>query len=76
MLVDVFFKRKLEDVSTTIYLGRLEIYESALEGLKEDEKDKMIEGILTVSLMANNIEWTPVSKDELGENITHDHILN
>jgi len=76
MFVDIFFKRKLKDTSKIQYLGRLEIFDSTLKGLEENEKTDVIEAIISMSLMTNNIEWTPVSEDDLEEKSKHDYTLN
>lgn len=61
MLVDVFYKNETDEVTRTVWLGVIEVEDSAIETLQDDEKKVLIESAIA-SAISNNIEWTPVSE--------------
>lgn len=66
MLVDVFYKNKTDETTRTMWLGVIEVEDSAIEALQDDEKKVFIEFAIA-SAISSNIEWTPVSEIVDGE---------
>lgn len=75
MILDIFFEAKSEELKRVVYLGNIEIEEASIQKLTKKEKEAFIEATILTSI-SKQLEWTPVSGEELEESISHDHTLN